>query len=298
MHWKLQAVGAVFLAASSLALAQSSDEAAARAQAIRERVAALEAELAAARAELEAAEQDLAKAANVTPSPGPAAPVRTPRWLEGWNGSIEFGLTGSDGNSEQISFRTGVDATRKTDRTETSLKIHYLYAKSEGQESANRFDLSLRNDWLFRESRWRLFARGVYENDQFQEWDHRLSGFVGVGYQFIQRDGTTLVGRSGLGGSQEIGGPNEGFTPEAFLGADLSHQLTRRQKLTASTDFFPSLDEAGEFRWVNAAAWEISIDPETNMFLRLGAQHRHDSDPGAGFKNNDLDYYLTLGWSF
>lgn len=292
------ATGVVVVAVSGLAMGQTADEAAAKAQAARERIAALEAEMAAAKADLEAAEADLAKTSGVAAPTGAEAPVHTPSWLEGWDGSVEVGLAGSDGNAEQLSFRTGVAATRKTERFETKFGLHYLYAKSDGTESANRFDLSLRNDWLFKESRWRLFAEGVYENDQFQQWDHRLSGFVGFGYEFINREKTTLIGRAGIGGSQEIGGPDEGFTPEALLGADFSHQLTERQKITASTDLFPSLDDGGEFRWINAAAWEINVDPETNMFLRLGALHRHESDPGAGFKNNDIDYFMTLGWSF
>lgn len=295
-----KSVGGVLVLAllAGSATGQSADEAAAKAQAARDRIAALEAELAAAKADLATAESQMADASGLPASTGSEEPVYTPSWLEGWEGSVEVGLAGSDGNTEQLSFRTGVSAVRKTERYETKFGLHYLYAKSDGDETANRFDLSLRNDWLIKDSRWRVFAEGQYENDQFQDWDHRISGFVGVGYEFIKREKTTLVGRAGLGGTQEIGGSDEGFSPEAFLGADFSHQLTERQKLTASTDFIPSLDDGGEFRWINRAAWEINVDPETKMFLRLGAEHRHDSDPGEGFKENDLDYFLTLGWSF
>ncbi len=295
--WRRATAGAVLGVIAGAAPAQDASDAAARAQAARDRIASLEAELAAAKADLAAAESEASAAGGVPADPG-AQPAYTPSWLEGWEGSVEVGLAGSDGNTEQVSFRMGVNAARKTERIETKFGANYLYVKSDGDETANRFDLSLRNDWLLKDSRWRLFAEGRYENDQFQNWDHRISGFLGVGYEFIKREKTTLVGRAGIGGSQEIGGDDEGFHPEALLGLDFGHKINERQKLVASTDFYPSLDDMGEFRWVNKAAWEVTVDPETNMFLRVGAEHRHDSDPGEGFKQNDLNYFLTLGWSF
>lgn len=294
---KSLATGTLLCVLAGVALAQNADDAAARAQAARDRIAALEAELASAKADLAAAEAAASAPGTVSNDPG-TEPAYTPSWLEGWKGSIEVGLAGSDGNTEQMSFRTGINANRKTERFDTKISLNYLYAKSGGDETANRLGINLRNDWLLKDSRWRIFAEGQYENDQFQDWDHRISGFAGVGYEFIKRERTMLVGRAGVGGSQKIGGDDEGFNPEALLGLDLAHKISERQKLTASTDYYPRLDELGEFRWVNKASWEIMVDPETSMFLRLGAEHRHDSDPGEAFKQNDLNYFLTLGWSF
>jgi putative salt-induced outer membrane protein YdiY len=292
-QWKWWMAAGVVGAATSIASAQ--DDAAARAQAARDRIAALEAQLASEKAALEAAESQVAveQAAAGIPEE-----VYTPSWLDGWKGSVDVGLNGSDGNSDQLSFRTSVNAKRTTERYETTFLAAYHYAKSDGEESANRLEIGLRNDWLFKDSRWRLFAQGKYESDQFADWDHRLSGIVGVGYEFIKNSKTTLLGRVGVGGSYEIGGDDEEFRPEALLGLDFAHQLTERQKLVASTEYFPDLSDLGEFRWNNRAAWEIMVDPETNLFMRVGAEHRHDSQPGTDRKHNDLDYFLTLGWSF
>lgn len=276
---------------SGTCIGQPADEAAARAEAARARIAALESELQAAQAQLADAEAVLA-------SEGIGAEAYTPSWLEGWEGSVLAAVNGSDGNTEQLSFRIGANAVRKTERMETTAAAVYQYGSSDGAVNENRFEASLRNDWLLKDSRWRYFAQGKYEYDEFQDWDHRLSAFVGVGYEFIDNEKTTLVGRAGIGGSYEIGGMDEEFKPEGLLGLDFTHKLTATQKLTASTEFYPDLSDMGEFRMINKAGWEMLVDPETNMFLRLGAEHRHDSDPGSGFKNNDLDYYLALGWNF
>ena len=278
-------------------LGQPADDAAARTQEARDRVAALQAQLEAAQAQLAEAESQLATQAPYALG-GDGASVYTPGWLDGWKGTVEAGLNGSDGNTEQISFRIAASAKRTTERMETTVGASYQYATSDGVESENRFEASGLNDWLNKGSRWRYFATGKYEFDEFQDWDHRLSGYVGVGYEFIKNDKTTLIGRAGLGGAYEIGGQNEEFNPEAMLGLDYTRKLTERQSLTASTEFYPDLSDLSEFRMINRAGWQITVDPETNMFLRLGAEHRHDSDPGKGFKHNDLDYYLTLGWDF
>ncbi len=256
-------------------------------------MATLEAELAAAQAALASAESQLTAVA-----PDAAEPAYTPSWLEGWTGSVSAGLNGSDGNTQQLAFRVAAKAVRTTEKIETTVGASYQYANSDGTKSESRAQLFGRNDWLVKDSRWRYFVEGKYEYDEFQDWDHRLSGFAGVGYEFIQNDKTSLIGRAGIGGSYEIGGMDEEFKPEALFGLDLAHKLTDRQRLTASTTIYPDLSDFNEFRMVNTAGWEITVDPETNMFLRLGAEHRHDSDPGMGFKNNDLDYYLTLGWDF
>ncbi len=282
--------------AAGVSVGQAED-AAARAQAARDRIAALEAAIEAEKAALAEAESQLASTARADTAVQPEA-AYSPSWLEGWKGSVEAGLTGSGGNTDRISFRTSVNAKRTTERYETSFGAAYQYAKSEGQESANRLELNLRNDWLFKDSKWRFFAQGKYEGDQFQDWDHRLSGFAGVGYEFIKNEKTLLIGRVGFGGSYEIGGEDEEFRPEGLVGVEYARQLTERQRLTAASEYYPDLSDLGEFRWNNRATWEVMVDPETNLFLRLGAEHRHDSQPGTGRKHNDLDYFLTMGWSF
>ncbi len=292
--------GQIFVLSMALmaatSLGQPAEDAAARAQAARDRVAALQAQLEAAQAQLADAE----KLAAQMPGDlgGDDASVYTPSWLDGWEGSVAAGLNGSDGNTEQIAFRIAAVAKRSTERMETTLGASYQYATSSGVESENRFEAFGINEWLNKGSPWRYFATGKYEFDEFQDWDHRLSGFVGVGYEFIKNDKTTLIGRAGLGGAYEIGGQNEEFNPEAMFGLDYTRKLSDHQSLTASTEIYPNLSDFNEFRMVNRAGWKITVDPESNMFLHLGAEHRHDSDPGAGFKPNDVDYFLTLGWDF
>jgi hypothetical protein len=103
----------------------------------------------------------------------------------------------------------------------------------------------------------------------------------------------------GLGGSKTWGGnADDDFRPEAMAGVDFEHKLTERQKITAMLEYYPSLDNFPDYRLVAAAGYELLVDPESNMFLKIGLADRYDSNPGDGKKKNDFEYFATLSWVF
>jgi putative salt-induced outer membrane protein YdiY len=294
----------------------------------RSRVEEAKRALEAARAEYEAAMMELAAAeseesggevavrsgsagsagASVQPSEGeegaggadPAAQeaIEEPGFFENWGFSVQAGITGSSGNNENFSGRVGITGERKTETMETTAFASYLYSTADGQKSAARGEAGIRNDWLL-DGPWRVFAEGLYEYDEFQAWQHRVSAAGGLGYEFINNDKTTLIGRAGAGATYEMGSnADETVVPEGLLGLDLTHKLSDASTIKASTEYRPSFDDWGEFRWINKAGLEVLLDKDTNMTFNVGAEHRHDSDPGMGIKPNDVNYYLTLGWKF
>ncbi|MEL6739753.1 MAG: DUF481 domain-containing protein [Planctomycetota bacterium] len=286
------AAALVLGSACGAALAQPEvEQAQQRLEAARAALAEAEAALAAAQADVsaaETAEKDALDDAGLTPKQS---------LFDGWDGNFSAGVSGSTGNTEAFNARIAFRADRMTDRTETYYDATFIYETNDGEQTASRFDTGIRNDWLL-EGPWRLFAQARYEFDDQQDWDHRISGSAGVGYEFINNDKTTLVGRAGLGGSQTIGGSEESFRPEGVLGIDLTHEVNDSMSLAAGSTYFPSLDPFGEFRLNSYGEMRIALAEESNMFVTAGVAHRHDSDPGEDTRNNDLDYYLTLGWDF
>lgn len=244
----------------------------------------------------------LAAAAGAQAQDAPALPSEdaTPffSW-SAWSGSVELGVNGSEGNTRTLNGRAGASASRETDEMVTKARFSYKTARDGSTVTENKAQFEVRNDWkLGKDSPWSVFAQGAVEWDEFQDWDARISAFGGVGYRFVDEKDTKLNGRAGLGASQEIGGTDDDVTPEAILGADFSHNLTERQKITASVDLYPSLSDGGEFRAVARAAWEVVVDPEVKMNLKVGVEDRFDSDVPAGIKENDFDYFALLVWSF
>jgi putative salt-induced outer membrane protein YdiY len=234
-----------------------------------------------------------------TPPAEPTVPAESATgWSQGWTGTVELGLNGADGNTELLALRAGAAARRQTDRYDTKADATFSYATQSGDETANRFEANLRNDWLIPGSRWRFFADAKFESDEFTAWDQRLSGHAGVGYQFIKTEKTSLLGRVGVGASKEFGSEDDDVVPEGLLGADFEHKFTDTQSIVASANYYPQLDDLEEFRADLTAAYQIVVDPSNSLTLKLGIEDRYDSTPGDGFKENDISYFALLSWSF
>lgn len=225
----------------------------------------------------------------------PAEPVINPVT---WDRSLEFGVSGSEGNSEVFNLRTAGHLERTSDLQKSTLDLTYRKSEAAGAETANLLFTEGRNEWLFPEnSCWSVFVHGTAEYDEFREYNARVTADTGLGYYFVRNDVSSLQGRFGGGFSREIGGMDESYVPEGSFGMEASHQLTPRSKLTAKADYFPDISDFGDFRLNSSANWEILMDEVLDVSLKLGIIDRYDSTPG-GKKANDLDYSAVLLWKF
>ena len=77
-----------------------------------------------------------------------------------------------------------------------------------------------------------------------------MVGSTGLGYRFIDEEITTLTARVGSGFSQAVGGPEQDCVPEMNYGLEYEHQMTKRQKIKASLEYFPNIAYYSEFRMV------------------------------------------------
>lgn len=214
-----------------------------------------------------------------------------------WSGGVELGITGAEGNSENFRLRLGSRAKRETPESLLTLNLLYVYATANDVNNENRLLFNGRHEWPFVDTRWSFFVSSEVEYDEFKAYDVRLGAHAGVAYRFLQTEATLLKGRLGAGGSREIGGPNNHFMPEALLGLDFEHAFSERSKLCAGVDLFPELKDWGEFRLEAKAAYELLVDPDLNLTLRLGVLDRYDSTPD-GKKPNDFEYFAVLLWKF
>lgn len=237
----------------------------------------------------EAAEVIVETEAPVTPAPGPPAKI--------WEGNVELGVNGSDGNTETFNLHFGAKLKRETELNILSSELDYRKNTADSVETANKAFLDSRFERLFPESPWTWFIHNTEEYDEFTAYDLRVAVDTGFGYQFIDIDTTSLIGRLGGGTSREIGGPNDDFVPEAVFGLEGEHQLTKRQKLCASVEYRPDVTDFADYRLNAKADWEVLLDEEMNLSMKAGVIDRYDSSP-EGLEPNDLDYTLTLLWGF
>jgi putative salt-induced outer membrane protein YdiY len=212
-----------------------------------------------------------------------------------WEGGLEIGLNGTRGNAETLSLRTGADLLRKTDLFEVGFDLVYTKATANGVETQHQALLRGTYEWLHPDSPWTYFARVGLVYDEFQAFDLRLALNTGLGYPIIDHDGESLKARFGTGTSREFDSPDKEWKPEAVFGIDYRGKLTERQEFYAAIDYFPNWSDFSDYRVVNDVGYEVLLDADHNLSLKLSVIDRYDSTP-SGRKPNDLNYGMLLLW--
>lgn len=214
-----------------------------------------------------------------------------------WEGNVELGMNGTDGNSETFNIRVGVTAKHKTETFVRSLQFTTIQKSANGVTTANTALLDGRLEWPMPGSRWNYFIHGLLEYDEFKAFDARVSGDTGFGYEWIQTDTTTFITRTGLAFSHEMGGPDSTVHPELLFGGEYKHKFNPTHSISFKADYFPDVTEFSDFRLNSQASWEIALKQAWGLSLKLSIIDRYDSTP-QGARANDLDYSTLLLWSF
>lgn len=219
------------------------------------------------------------------------------RWFTGpvWNYGAELGINGSEGNAQAFSILAGANAKRETDSNTLEWNLKYGKSQTGGIETQHFALFNSRWDWKM-SANWLLYNKNTLEYDEFKAFDLRVAVSGGWGYHLIQTDVTKLTGRFGAGASREFGGPDNDWVPEANMGIDFERQLTARQRVKLTTDYYPSWEAFEDYRLVTDAFWEIQLDQASGLSFKIGAIDRYDSTPN-GAVSNDIDYFATLIWS-
>jgi len=212
-----------------------------------------------------------------------------------WQSSFELGIDGSEGNASTLTFRTGANLRRQVDWSDLTLDITYVKSLAERVETRHNAQLEANHDWLLGESPWSLFGKTILVYDEFRPFDLELTLNAGVGYRLIDNDTWLLKGRFGSGATRQWDGPEESWRPEAMLGADFRYEISARQRLRLTCEYFPEWGNFEVYRIRTDAGWELLLDQATNMSLKLGIIDRYDSNAG-GTRPNALDYSLLLLW--
>jgi len=227
----------------------------------------------------------------------PRVEVLQPDFLDPWEGNVELGLSGTEGNSQTFNVRLGMTAKHKTEWLVKTVQLTSIQKNANGITTANTALLDGRLDWPLPSTRWNYFIHSLLEYDEFKPFDARISGDTGLGFEFIQVERTTLIGRTGFALSHEIGGVDDDVVPEWLFGAEFKHKFNDHHSISFKTDYYPALENFADFRLNSQASWEILLSKDWGLSLKLSAIDRYDSTP-QGAKPNDLDYSTLLLWNF
>lgn len=246
-------------------------------------------------------------------NPGPPGPTELPPTLipdgslppppppKRWFGGFEFGVNGSQGNADVLNLRLGGLVDYKTPGNLFHADLLYTLTRQDGLTNANQALLNARDEILFKNSPWGVFASSQVEYDQFRQYDFRAGAYAGLSYLVSKTDHALLKTRVGAGAVREERLGTDGlpgrWVPEALVGMDFNYRFTDRQGFVSSVDVYGNLSQLGQYRVRARAGYEILLDPKYGMVLRLGVQDRYDTLPGQS-RRNDLNYFATLLFRF
>ncbi len=220
------------------------------------------------------------------------------RLRETWDSKLEIGASTQTGNTEQSAIYLRFKTTEKNNQTQTDLDAAYDRQAKENDATANKFTTGVRREWFVLNSKWSRFGQGRWDYDDFQSWDKRLSGAVGVGYQWLDTPKWKLNFQLGLGAAKEFGSNNEEIRPELLGGFKLGWEISENQRFGAGSTYYPDISDPQQFRVVSDAHWLLKINNADGISLKIGLANEYQSEVDPGKKHDDFRLFSTLVFDF
>jgi hypothetical protein len=224
-----------------------------------------------------------------------------------WSGKFSLGATFRSGNTEQIEYNSNLHLERRTPSSRAALDYIGYLSETDDLETANSHRVNgIFDYWLSR----RLFLRvpGVeYYRDPFQNFAHRITAYVGLGYDIFDRkrfEWNVVVGPAyqyAIYDSVQPGEDEEQGTAALVLSSRAEIELTRRIDLTLEYRGQLTSREAGETTHHGVATFETeltrSLDLDVSLVWDRISKPKPDSD-GNVPKPDDFRVVLALGLDF
>ncbi|MBK6798390.1 MAG: DUF481 domain-containing protein [Acidobacteria bacterium] len=223
-----------------------------------------------------------------------------PRWVDLWNGGLDFGYNLTTGNTRTNTIALGSNLSRQTRRDKTSLYAAYINAKNKTKGVTETTANAIRGGGRYEigiSGRLSAFGFADFEYNEIQLLDLRSVLGGGLGYTVVKNDRTQFqVFGGGAYNKENFSTGLKRNTAEILVGEDLSLRLSDRVLFKERMQFFPNLSEKGEYR----ITFDSSLNTRLTRWLtwQVTASNRYLSNPVAGSKNNDLLFTTGVGITF
>jgi len=220
------------------------------------------------------------------------------RPLKGWEHKLGGGFNGKQGNTNTTTAHVEYRGSFENELKRWNIRSIYDFNEGDENDAQNEYYAQATRDWLRPGSPWFYFADGKYEWDEFKSWDHKITGILGSGYEFIKRRDLLLLGRLGLAGQQTVGGSNPGLSPEIMFGGDVNKTFSEIHSLKLKTAFFQDIEDRDSWRNISNLDWDIILNRIWGLGLTIGLENEYESMPDTGDVHNDFKYKLSFVWAW
>lgn len=213
-----------------------------------------------------------------------------------WTGSVNVGITFTDGNTERESYSASFNAVKQVDQHRYTVGLGWNKAEENGNETEDNSNATLKYDYFKTETTY-LFAAAGGTTDDIANVQLRYNVGGGIGHQFRDDEQLKLSADAGL---SYFGEDLEGEGPEEYLAARLGYNLTyvlnENTTFTQVTEAFPSLEDAEDFFSTTDSRMILKVSDRLNTEFQWLL--RYDNTPAAGAERVDNRFMVTLGWTF
>jgi small nuclear ribonucleoprotein (snRNP)-like protein len=217
-----------------------------------------------------------------------------------WAGTGSVGFAGTSGNARTLTFTTGINAARVTNKDKISLYFNAIKASAlangKNSETAQAVRGGLGYD---RNVGPRMFVNvfNDYEYDKFQNLDLRFVLGGGAGFHAIKTERGKLDLLAGVDFNRSsFSTPLTQKSAELYWGDEYNLKLSGSTSFVQSYRMFNNLTTTGSYR-VNFDAG-LSTKLSKRLTWNLSISDRYLNRPAAGRKSNDFLYTTGLGITF
>lgn len=217
-------------------------------------------------------------------------------WSEGWKGSVDAGLTIATGNTESENLSGDLKLNRDGEFWNSILAATARNVKENNQRTDETYTANGRLERNLTEKD-SIYAALEYVDDRFGGYDYRVSESVGYGRTIHDMEHLKVQLRGGVGARQSkytpaLGGGSEN---EAFLEPALSVYWKPLEWL----EFTEELSSAiGSETTITTSKSALKSPLGESLFLKLGLDVTHNSQPPLGTESTDSYTSLNLGYQF
>lgn len=226
----------------------------------------------------------------------------------GWTGNVRGGLVINSGNTNNESYHAAFDLRRRSEIDRYTFGGEYNLERSEDSDgdkirTTDNWKAFGQYDYFFNEKLYG-FGRLQVEHDAIAALEYRIAPSIGLGYQWHESpvwNFSTEAGVAYVYEKYEDQDDDPNFDDDdSYMAVRLAYHYDRklndRLLLFHNLEYLPGLDDINNFNLNTDIG--LRTDLTKSMFAEFKFEWRHDSQPAAGSRDNDLRYIVAVGWAF
>ena len=214
-----------------------------------------------------------------------------------YKGNIVAGGSRAEGNTDSRAFNTSAQLVIRSKRQRATLAGAYNYGKSDDKLSARNANGSFKYDY-FATPKLFTYAQTLLERDDLQDLRLRKTFGLGLGYQFIDTERTSLSAEAG-----------PSYYTEDFTQTEDQDYGAGRWSIKFNHDLIPDRlivfhFHEGYYGFEKSGAYYIRSEqglriPVTkNFFANFQINYNYNSQPAVGKRKDDTIYIIGLSYEF